>query len=102
MTATTARHTPGQLSARLRDLTLNAPTIEECEEIATMLDALERSDIAARRALTRAVTNNEANARLIAAAPTLVEWIAKRAKSGDTEARILLDSLDLSQPLGVE
>ena len=41
-------------------------------------------------------------ARLVAAAPTLAEWVAERARNGDASAKALLDSLDLSRPHGVE
>ena len=39
-------------------------------------------------------TDNEANARLIAAAPTMHEYIAKRADAGDNEAKQILESIN--------
>ena len=36
----------------------------------------------------------EANARLIAAAPTMHEYIAKRADAGDNEAKQILESIN--------
>ncbi len=39
----------------------------------------------------------DANARLIAAAPTMREFIAKRASTGDVEAAALLENIDASR-----
>ena len=39
---------------------------------------------------------SEANARLIAASPSLYEYARKKAQSGDSEAMAMLDSLGLS------
>ena len=36
----------------------------------------------------------EANARLIAAAPTMHEYIAKRADAGDNEAKQIMESIN--------
>lgn len=38
-----------------------------------------------------------ANARLIAAAPNMHEYIAKRAAAGDSEARVILESINASR-----
>jgi hypothetical protein len=38
--------------------------------------------------------NGEANARLIAAAPTMREYIARRAADGDAAARSILEAID--------
>ncbi len=39
----------------------------------------------------------KANARLIAAAPTMREYIAKKAVEGDAEAQAILEAIDASR-----
>lgn len=41
----------------------------------------------------------EANARLIAAAPTMHEYIARRAEAGDNEAKKILESINAGRSM---
>ena len=40
--------------------------------------------------------NREANARVIAAAPTMFDYIAARASSGDTEAAMIIETIHVN------
>lgn len=44
----------------------------------------------------RMLPNYEANARLIAASPTMYEYVAKRAAGGDTEAATIMEEIHAS------
>lgn len=43
------------------------------------------------------MTEEEANARLIAASPTMYDFISRRAAEGDAEARKIMEAVDASR-----
>lgn len=86
-------HTPGPWRA-FPSVWLGASTIAKDDGIFRVEDVATETVICARRTPWPAQAEiMAANARLIAAAPAMHDYIAKRAAGGDTEAAQILESI---------